>query len=59
MGFMRERNRKDIFPLIEIEFEGHSFYAPHNYDAYLTKMFGNYMKLPSQMQYHGTIEYIK
>lgn len=59
MGFMKERSRKDIFPLKKIKFEGYYFNAPHDYDAYLTKMFGDYMKLPSQMQYHGTIEYIK
>jgi len=31
----------DIYPLIEIEFEGSLFYAPHSTDAYLTTLFGN------------------
>jgi len=29
-----------IFPLCEVEFEGHSFFAPHDYEKYLKKKFG-------------------
>jgi lipopolysaccharide cholinephosphotransferase len=36
-------NFKDI---IEIEFEGHKFWAPKNYDVILTNMYGDYMSLP-------------
>lgn len=38
---------KDIFPLKDIEFEGHKFYCPNNANAILTELYGkNYMKLP-------------
>ncbi len=38
---------KDLFPLKEIEFEGHKFFAPKNTDAYLKLLYGdNYMELP-------------
>lgn len=35
-----------LFPPIEVEFEGHSFFAPADVDAYLTAIYGDYMKLP-------------
>ena len=35
-----------LFPPKEIEFEGHSFYAPRDMDTYLTEMYGDYMQLP-------------
>lgn len=41
------RKPSDIFPLQELQFEGHSFFAPANPDAYLTYMYGNYMELPN------------
>lgn len=40
-------NYKDIFPLSEIEFEGHKFPCPNNADSYLKELYGNtYMELP-------------
>ncbi len=36
----------DIFPLSEVEFEEHKFYAPRNPDAYLKNIYGEYMKIP-------------
>lgn len=39
-------NPKTIFPLSEIEFEGHKFLCPGNYDAYLTNIYGDYMQIP-------------
>ena len=39
---------ENIFPLIEIEFEGHMFYAPRNYDAHLRINFGDYMQVPPE-----------
>jgi lipopolysaccharide cholinephosphotransferase len=39
---------KDIFPLTEIMFEGHLFYAPHDPDAYLTTLYGDYMQIPPE-----------
>ena len=41
------RKPKEIFPLKEIEFEGHTFWGPANPDAYLTYMYGNYNELPN------------
>lgn len=35
-----------VFPLCELEFEGHWFYAPHNYDAHLKIIYDDYMQLP-------------
>lgn len=43
---------RDILPAeifsetAEIEFEGHYFFAPKNYDAYLTCMYGDYLPEP-------------
>ena len=36
----------DIFPLSEIEFEGHMFPAPKNPDARLKDLYGDYMTMP-------------
>ena len=44
----RRRYLEDVFPLIEVEFEGHSFLAPHNYDHYLTLLYGDYMQIPAE-----------
>ena len=41
------RSPKDLFPLKEISFEGHTFPAPANPDAYLRGMYGDYMKFPN------------
>lgn len=46
------RDVNDLFPLIEVEYEGYRFPAPRDYDAYLTKLFGDYMKLPSDIHTH-------
>lgn len=38
---------KDVFGKpTELEFEGHSFYAPQKYDLWLKQVYGNYMVLP-------------
>lgn len=37
---------ENIFPLQRIEFEGHMFSAPGNYDAHLKGIYGDYMKIP-------------
>lgn len=48
-AFSRLFKYKDIFPLSEIEFEGHKFLCPNNADAYLKNLYGNtYMKLPPE-----------
>lgn len=40
--------KEHIFPLSTIEFEGISFPAPGNVDAYLTNFYGDWHKLPSE-----------
>ena len=40
--------KKDIYePAIKKQFEGNMYYVPKDYDAWLTKFYGNYMELPS------------
>ena len=39
---------EDIFPLSTLEFEGHPFPVPGNYDGYLTKIYRNWRTLPSE-----------
>ena len=41
------RIEEDIFPLAKIEFEGIELPVPGNYDKYLTRLYGNYMNIPS------------
>lgn len=52
--FSAPRDLSDIFPLSEVEFEGRRFMAPGNCDAYLRKIYGDYMRLPDpdQIQVH-------
>lgn len=41
--------KKDVIhPVREILFEGHAFFAPNNYDAYLENLYGNYMQIPPE-----------
>lgn len=40
--------RKYYGDKIEIEFEGHKFYAPQYFDYILTRWYGNYMELPPE-----------
>ena len=47
---------------IEADFEGHKLKIVSNYDEYLRKMFGDYMKLPPEEQrvaHHGFVAYWK
>ena len=48
-------NRKDIFPLSKIKFENNDYYAPNNYDLFLNKLYGDYMKIPpvEKQKTHG------
>lgn len=54
-GFYSIRKRSDIYPLRKIGFEGILVNAPHDYDSYLKRIYGDYMKLPSvdQRLSHG------
>lgn len=45
-AFTRPRNSDDFAKVTEIEFEGYKFFAPQNTDAYLRRIFGDYMQLP-------------
>ena len=45
--------RSSIFPLGTILFEGRTFAAPADPDAYLKDLFGNYMALPPEDQRTG------
>lgn len=44
--FISKRLDSEILPTKEILFEGEYFSAPNNVDAYLTRIYGNYMELP-------------
>lgn len=47
--------KEDYFELQKLEFEGNYFYAPKNYDAILTQLYGDYMTLPKEedRQWHA------
>lgn len=51
-AYFKSRCREDIFPLAEMEFEGKKFPVPHNTDALLRKIYGDYMKLPDLDSIH-------
>lgn len=40
--------KSDYFDLIKLPFEGKEFYAPKNYDAVLTQLYGDYMTMPKE-----------
>lgn len=44
--FPKPRYDDELFPTGEIEFEGYRFKAPRNPDAYLRRIYGDYMSLP-------------
>lgn len=44
--FWKARELDDIFPLTTVKFEGMELPAPGNYDEYLRRLYGDYMKLP-------------
>lgn len=44
--------KKDIFPLERLEFEGMRLHAPHNYGAILHSHYGDYYELPSDIHTH-------
>lgn len=51
-AYFKPRYLDDIFPLTEMEFEGKMFPVPHNTDAHLKKIYGDYMQLPDLSQIH-------
>ena len=38
--------KENIFPLTEVEFEGHMFFAPGNWDSHLRGIYGDYLQVP-------------
>jgi lipopolysaccharide cholinephosphotransferase len=49
-GFGERCKRSEVFPLVQVEFEGHMFFAPACWDSYLTGIFGDYMTPPPKDQ---------
>lgn len=39
---------EELFPLRRYEFQGERFYGPNNYDVFLKRCYGDYMKLPPE-----------
>lgn len=52
VNFLDKRHVSDIFPLQRIMFEGVECNAPANPDGYLTKIYGDYMKIPDHKDIH-------
>ncbi|MBO4469991.1 MAG: LicD family protein [Bacteroidales bacterium] len=50
LPFRSVRKPSEIFPLQKIQFEGRLFPAPADPDKYLTRIFGDYMKLPPEKE---------
>ncbi len=48
VGFYSKRHLCDVIPLGTVSFEGHLFPAPVDCDAYLKRLFGDYMTLPGE-----------
>jgi lipopolysaccharide cholinephosphotransferase len=49
-----------IFPLETINFEGHQFKCPNDFDYYLKQYFGNnYMRLPKIIETHNVSKFIQ
>lgn len=47
-GYYKHHIKKEIYEdLININFENHNFKAPKKFDAYLKRVYGDYMKLPT------------
>lgn len=50
-----EMRYSEIFPVKDLAFEGVKLSVPGNTDAYLTRIFGNYMELPTEEQIRNNI----
>lgn len=46
--FQYRMTRSDVLDSISIEFEGHEFPAPRNYDCILRQIYGDYLQLPPE-----------
>lgn len=47
------QKRTDMIDYIDVDFEGRKFKTIKNYDAFLRKRYGNYMKLPPENERYG------
>jgi len=58
---LKKFDKRDIIPLIEVEFENHMFPAPFNYDKYLRDEYGDYTLPPKEKKQpkHSHKIYIK
>ena len=55
-----ERYDKELFPLTTIEFEGYHFPVPRDTEAYLHRLYGDYMKIPDVKATHmQQVEFLK
>lgn len=54
--FSAPRRVEELLPVSEVMFEGYRFLAPHNPDAYLRRIYGDYMRLPDpdKIQVHAS-----
>ena len=61
VGFWKEiRYKKDIFPLSEVEFEGHIFNAPKDPLTYCKNLYGDdCMDMPSADKIYGHQSFVK
>lgn len=58
--YRKSRFKKDLFPLTTIKFEGYDFPAPHDSDAYLRKLYGDYTQIPEVKDIHTVkVEFLK
>ena len=58
--YRKARFEEDLFPLTTVQFEGYTFPAPHDSDAYLRKIYGDYMQIPAEKEIHTKhIEFLK
>lgn len=49
-GFYKSINRKNLFPLKRMQFENGMYPIPGNYEDYLTRLYGDYMKIPDNKE---------
>lgn len=57
-SYNKQCMKKDLYgkPTL-VEFAGHHFYAPERIEDYLTKLYGDYMKLPSNEKQQEMLDY--
>lgn len=58
--YREARFEGDLFPLTTIKFEGYDFLAPHDSDAYLRNIYGDYMQIQTNKEIHAIkVEFLK